>query len=66
MRRYMTGMITGTLVGAVAAGMWLLRRPRRRMYGLAFRGARHLAPAAYRVARYGGNRLVHLAKRRLS
>ncbi|MCL5115571.1 MAG: hypothetical protein M1272_00235 [Firmicutes bacterium] len=66
MKRYVTGMVTGTLVGAVVAGVWLLRRPRRGMYGLALRQARRMAPAAYRVARFGGNRLVHMAKRRLS
>lgn len=66
MRKYVTGMVTGTLVGAVMAGIWLLRRPRQKFYGSAFRQARRLAPAAYRVARYGGGRLVHLAKRRMS
>jgi hypothetical protein len=65
-KRYMTGMVTGTLVGAVVAGIWILRRPRRTLYGRAYHQARHLAPAAYKVARYGGTRLLHLAKRRLS
>lgn len=65
MKRYVTGMVTGTLVGAVMAGVWLLRRPRQRMYGMAIRQARRIPPAAYRVARYGGSRLVNLAKRRL-
>lgn len=66
MRRYITGMVTGTLVGAVVAGFWILRRPRRSLYGRAAHQARHLGPTAYKVARYGGNRLMHLAKRRLS
>ncbi|MDA8206324.1 MAG: hypothetical protein M0Z36_09650 [Thermaerobacter sp.] len=66
MRRYVTGMVTGSLVGAVIAGVWLLRRPRRTMAARAWRGARRLAPTMYKVARYGGNRLVHVAKRRLS
>lgn len=65
MRRYVTGMVTGTLVGAVVAGIWLLRKPRTQRYGRAWRQARYLAPVAYKVARYGGNRLVHLAKRRI-
>ncbi|PSR24195.1 MAG: hypothetical protein C7B45_00420 [Sulfobacillus acidophilus] len=59
-------MLTGTLVGAVVAGFWILRRPQRRFYGRTVRQARRLAPVAYKVARYGGTRLVHLAKRRLS
>ncbi|NMP22485.1 hypothetical protein [Sulfobacillus harzensis] len=62
MKRYVSGMVTGSLMGAVVAGFWLLRRNRRPMW----RQARRLAPSAYRVARYGGSRLVHLAKRRLS
>lgn len=66
MRRYVTGMVTGTLVGAVVAGVWLLRRPRARIYGRALHQASHLAPTAYRVARYGGSKLMHMAKRRLS
>lgn len=66
MKRYVTGMMTGTLVGAVVAGFWLLRRPRHPMARMAFRQARRMAPTAYRVARYGGGRLVHMAKRRLS
>lgn len=36
------------------------------MAGRALWQARRLAPTAYKVARYGGNRLVHVAKRRLS
>lgn len=65
MRRYVTGMVTGTLVGAVVAGVWLLKRPRARFYRHAFSQAGRLAPVAYKVARYGGNRLMHLAKRRI-
>lgn len=61
MKRYVTGVLTGTLVGAVVAGVWLLRRPRSRIY----RGAQWLGPTAYKVARHGGHRLVHMAKRRL-
>lgn len=67
MKRYMKGMVTGGLMGAVVAGVWLLSRPRRApMTRMAWRGARKMAPTAYNVARYGGTRLVHMAKRRLS
>ncbi len=65
MKRYVTGMVTGTLVGAIVAGVWLLRSPRGGLYRRAIRRAQFIGPAAFKVARYSGNRLVHLAKRRL-
>ena len=66
MRRYVTGMVTGSLMGAVVAGFWLLRRTQRRPSARAMRQIRQFGPAAYKVARYGGTRLVRLAKRRIS
>ncbi len=65
MKRYVTGMMTGAMVGAIAAGVWLLKRPRGHLYRRAFRQAERFGPAAYKVARYSGNRLWHLAKRRI-
>lgn len=64
MKRYVSGVVTGGLVGALLTGVWLLKRPRSSMYRMAFRQARHMAPTAFKVARRGG-RLVHMAKRRL-
>ncbi|MCY0877762.1 MAG: hypothetical protein OWU84_02280 [Firmicutes bacterium] len=65
MKRYVRGMVTGTLVGAVVAGLWLLGRPRRRIYPVAMRQARRFAPLAYHVARAQGHRLLRVAKRRM-
>lgn len=61
MKRYVTGMMTGALVGAVMTGMWLLKRPRVNVYRSAYRQARRWAPKAARVARAG----LNMAKRRL-
>lgn len=63
--KYVTGMITGVLVGAVMAGVWLITRPRPSVYRLAWRGASQMAPKAWKVAKVGGRELIHLAKRRL-
>ena len=56
MKRYVTGMVTGTLVGAVIAGYWLLKRPKAAAAQVAWRQARRIAPAAFRVAKSGGRR----------
>lgn len=63
--KYLTGMVTGALMGAVMAGIWLLRRPRSSVYRLAWRGASQMAPKAWKVAKVGGRELIHFAKRRL-
>ncbi|AUW93486.1 MAG: hypothetical protein C7B44_10970 [Sulfobacillus thermosulfidooxidans] len=65
MRKYMSGIVTGALVGAVMAGVWILRRPATGTYRKALRSASHVAPKAWKAARAGGRGLVHLAKRRL-
>ncbi|MDA8193938.1 MAG: hypothetical protein M0Z53_08070 [Thermaerobacter sp.] len=66
MRRYMTGIVTGAMMGAVVAGMWLLKRPgRSTFYRTAIRQARRVAPRMVRFAKTGSRRVVHLAKRRL-
>lgn len=61
----MSGVMTGALVGAVMAGVWILNRSQPNLYQRAFRQAKRLAPTAYRVARVGGRELVHFAKRRM-
>ncbi|MCL5972358.1 MAG: hypothetical protein M1499_07335 [Firmicutes bacterium] len=66
MKRYMNGMMTGALVGAVMAGIWLLNRPRPSWAQVAIRGARRMGPRAWKVARTGSKGLVHMARRRLS
>ncbi|MCL4352807.1 MAG: hypothetical protein M1318_09215 [Firmicutes bacterium] len=64
--KYLSGMLTGTLVGVVMAGVWLLRKPNsRRVYRLAWRSASRMAPKAWRAAKAGGREVVHMAKRRL-
>ena len=65
MKRYMTGMITGSLVGAVIAGYWLMKRAKPQAYQMVWRQARRWAPAAVRVARSGGRRAWAVARRRL-
>lgn len=64
MKRYMSGIVTGALVGSVMTGVWLLNRPRPSLARLAIRSARRVGPKAFRVAKTSG-RLVHMAKRRL-
>ncbi|MCL4494988.1 MAG: hypothetical protein M1294_09285 [Firmicutes bacterium] len=65
--KYVTGMVTGALVGAVMAGVWLLRKTDSgSVYRLAWRQARHMTPKAWRAAKVGGRELFHMAKRRLS
>ncbi len=64
--KYVSGMITGALVGAVMTGVWLLRKPTsRNLYGLAWRSATLMAPKAWRVAKARGREVFHMAKRRL-
>ncbi len=65
MRKYVSGVVTGALVGAVMAGVWILRRPGAGAYRKAWRGASHAAPKAWKAARASGRGLIHLAKRRL-
>lgn len=65
MKRYMNGVVTGALVGAVMTGLWLLNRPRPSLARMAWRSARRVGPKAFRVAK-SSRHLVHLAKRRLS
>lgn len=65
MRRYVTGMLAGALVGVVTAGVWLLARPQPGLYQAAVRRARRLGPRAMTMARIGGRTLTYLAKRRL-
>ncbi|MBX5466489.1 MAG: hypothetical protein K6U14_03215 [Firmicutes bacterium] len=63
MRRYVTGMMTGALVGAVMAGVWLLR-PRPPMYRRVWRQANAWAPKAVRWARRG-SRWAGAVRRRM-
>ena len=60
MKKYVNGMVTGALVGAVVAGFWLIRK-RRSRYPLWHR-ARELGPKMARAGAQG----MRLAKRRLS
>ena len=52
MKRYMNGVMTGALVGAVVTGVWLMQRKRSRR--AMWRVARQLGP---RMARLGANGL---------
>ncbi|MCL6562346.1 MAG: hypothetical protein K6U87_05005 [Firmicutes bacterium] len=63
MRRYVTGMMTGALVGAVMAGVWLLRRPQPSVYRAMWRKANAWAPKAVRWARRGSRWAVSVRRR---
>jgi uncharacterized membrane protein len=53
----MTGMLTGALMGAVMAGVWLLRRPPQPMMRRALASAGRLGPRAARMVRQVRRRL---------
>lgn len=60
MKKYVNGMVTGALVGAVVTGVWLIRRGRSRHS--MWRTARQLGPKMARVGSQG----LRFARRRLS
>ncbi len=60
MKKYVNGMVTGALVGAVVTGFWLIRRSRPRHPML--RAAQQLGPKMARVGSDG----LRFAWRRLS
>lgn len=63
MKRYVSGMMTGALVGAVMAGFWLLRRRRASWSRLAWNAAKGVAPQAIR---YIAKETPRMVKRRIS
>ncbi len=60
MKKYVNGMVTGALMGAVVAGVWLIRRNRPRNSLL--RTARQLGPKMAHIGSSG----MRLVRRRLS
>jgi hypothetical protein len=64
-KRYMTGAVTGALVGAVLAGYWLLNRAPKRSARNLFQPVARWGPSAYRVARRSGRRLIGVARGRV-
>lgn len=65
MRRYVSGLMTGALMGAVVAGVWLLKRPRQSVYRLAWKSMRGAGPQAWEIIRRG-SRLARATKRKIS
>ena len=59
MKRYVNGVMTGALVGAVVTGVWLLRRSRPRPS--IWRSARQLGPKMARLGHQG----VRVVQRRM-
>jgi len=59
-KKYVNGMVTGALVGAVVAGVWLIRKSRPR--NPLWRAARELGPTMSKVRTQG----MRLARRRMS
>lgn len=64
--RYVSGMVTGALVGAVMAGMWVVRKSERPLFRRALQGARRYGPGAFKIAQKGTRNLLHFAKKRMS
>jgi hypothetical protein len=64
-KSYVRGLLAGAVLGAVAYNV-VRRRiapPRRMMARWAWRAGRDLTPRAVRLTRYGGRRLLRIARR---